>query len=296
MKTAVENRHCDFYKAVDGQWYLNQAPLVGGDYKSSDTYGPFDSYKDASEFLRKHLPNPGGRAKDITGRKPVPRRAPNGHPVKHPQTLVTPMPEAKVAARWMEKQAGQKPVVTKEDLTRAMKGQPAPEGFEVTYHGRDKSVVYKKIDQINFDNVQKITILTRASSPLSGKSYDGPPDRRKVYHRALWDRVAGIHLVAPKSVLELDMQIRSLRSISVPNSPLQKILVEGFIRFKIGLTNRVALMLSFDLDSHDGISWFPSNFDVRGLTGSNISFLLIPMLLPFLDQIVEQAKLEGLIQ
>ena len=105
-KEATANRHCDFFKAQDTKWYMNYAPLVGGNYKASDTYGPFKSFKEAQDYMKLHLPNPGGWAKDATGKQLPPRRAPNGHPVKSPQALVTPMPEAKVAARWLSKVAG----------------------------------------------------------------------------------------------------------------------------------------------------------------------------------------------
>lgn len=108
QREAVANRHCDFYKAQDQLWYMNYAPFTGGNFKSSDCFGPFKTFQVAFAYLKAHLPNPGGWAKDASGKKPIPRRAPNGHPVKHPEELVTPIPEAKLAGstgRVLNKQA-----------------------------------------------------------------------------------------------------------------------------------------------------------------------------------------------
>lgn len=77
-------RHCGFYLARDGQWYMDLADEEYGEWGDADTYGPFPSFDNATEFLHKFFANPGGYNVDRSGRQPVPRRSPNGTPVINP--------------------------------------------------------------------------------------------------------------------------------------------------------------------------------------------------------------------
>ena len=81
---ASVQRHCGFYLARDGQWYMNLADDEYGDYEDSDTYGPFPSFDNAYDFLHRNFANPGGFNEDKSGRKPAPRRSPRGTPVINP--------------------------------------------------------------------------------------------------------------------------------------------------------------------------------------------------------------------
>lgn len=80
---ASKSRHCSFFKASNGKWYLNLADEEYAGYEDATTYGPFDSFEDADRFLDQ-FSNPGGYNIDDRGVKPVPMRSPNGLPVQKP--------------------------------------------------------------------------------------------------------------------------------------------------------------------------------------------------------------------
>ena len=48
-----------------------------------------------------------------------------------------------------------RPLVTRQDVERALHGDGRPAKFEVHYHDREKPVTYDQIGQINFDSVKK---------------------------------------------------------------------------------------------------------------------------------------------
>lgn len=74
-------RHCAFYKAQNGKWYMELADKEYGDWKDSTTYGPFDSEDEAMDQLN-NFANPGSFFTDEDGTKPVPKKSPNGQPVQ----------------------------------------------------------------------------------------------------------------------------------------------------------------------------------------------------------------------
>jgi hypothetical protein len=78
------SRHCEFYLAVDGNWYMDLAGREYGEQHDSTTYGPFRSQEAADEYLSDNFSNPGGDSVDDTGDRPVPKRSPNGMPVQRP--------------------------------------------------------------------------------------------------------------------------------------------------------------------------------------------------------------------
>lgn len=71
-------RRCDFFKAVDGNWYmiLGDFEYSYNDYQCS-TYGPFASQEDVDNYLRYNFSNPGGACVDHSGAKAVPKDAIN---------------------------------------------------------------------------------------------------------------------------------------------------------------------------------------------------------------------------
>jgi hypothetical protein len=81
---ASSSRHCSFYKAKDGNWYMELAPNEYGEYEDADTYGPFGSEEAAEKFLDDGFSNPGGWDSDSSGRREVPTKSPNGSPVEKP--------------------------------------------------------------------------------------------------------------------------------------------------------------------------------------------------------------------
>ena len=86
-ETLVESmqRHCEFYLASDGKWYMELAPDEYGEQWDADTYGPFRSEDAAYKYLD-NFSNPGGYGSDDTGTRPPPTTSPNGSPVRAPRT------------------------------------------------------------------------------------------------------------------------------------------------------------------------------------------------------------------
>jgi hypothetical protein len=78
-------RYCDFYKAVNGKWYMNLANDEDGGYRDSETYGPFESLDSAKKYLH-NFSNPGSYRTDDSGKKSVPTHSPNGRPVQKPES------------------------------------------------------------------------------------------------------------------------------------------------------------------------------------------------------------------
>lgn len=76
-------RHCFVYKAKDGLWYMELADREYGEKEEATTYGPFPSEDAADDYLS-NFSNPGGYGVDSSGRRPVPRRSPNGQKVVSP--------------------------------------------------------------------------------------------------------------------------------------------------------------------------------------------------------------------
>lgn len=78
------SRHCAFYKARDGKWYMELAPDEHGEERDAFTYGPFRSDSAAEKYLHDNFSNPGSDEYDDSGNAPVPKRSPNGSPVQRP--------------------------------------------------------------------------------------------------------------------------------------------------------------------------------------------------------------------
>ena len=78
-------RACAFYKAKNGKWYMDLANNEYGGYDEAYTYGPFNSEEEVDSYLRDNFSNPGGMDVDDSGKRPVPKKSPNGHPVTTPQ-------------------------------------------------------------------------------------------------------------------------------------------------------------------------------------------------------------------
>jgi hypothetical protein len=76
-------RHCEIYKAKNKKWYIEIGTREYADQRDSITYGPFKSEKEADGELQYHS-NPGGLSVDDSGRRPVPKKSPNGAPVQKP--------------------------------------------------------------------------------------------------------------------------------------------------------------------------------------------------------------------
>jgi hypothetical protein len=93
------SRHCEFWKASDGKWYMDLAVNEyydddddgesygrpgDGDYEDSITYGPFPSQEAADAYLTGHFSNPGVFSEDDSGKRAPPTKSPNGSPVQRP--------------------------------------------------------------------------------------------------------------------------------------------------------------------------------------------------------------------
>ena len=78
------SRFAEIFKAKNKKWYLNLADKEYGDYHDSTTYGPFDSEEEAEEELHNHA-NPGALYTDNKGKRPVPKKSPNGRPIQKPR-------------------------------------------------------------------------------------------------------------------------------------------------------------------------------------------------------------------
>jgi len=72
-------RHCAFYEATNGKWYMELADEEYGEQEDATTYGPFSSQESAEKYLNQ-FSNPGSFYTD-TKKKPIPKKSPNGRPV-----------------------------------------------------------------------------------------------------------------------------------------------------------------------------------------------------------------------
>lgn len=80
---ASSSRHCSFYKASNGKWYMELARREYGGREDSDCYGPFPDEASALKYLDR-FSNPGGYDTDESGTDEPPKKAPNGNPVIKP--------------------------------------------------------------------------------------------------------------------------------------------------------------------------------------------------------------------
>jgi len=78
------SRHCDFYLAKDGKWYMELANDEYGEWEDSTTYGPFNSEEAVEKYLDNNFSNPGGMGVDDSGDREVPTESPNGGKVVRP--------------------------------------------------------------------------------------------------------------------------------------------------------------------------------------------------------------------
>lgn len=78
------SRHCDFYLATDGKWYLELAHNEYGEWDEATTYGPFNSMEKAETYLDNNFSNPGGFGVDDSGEHEVPTQSPDGGKVVRP--------------------------------------------------------------------------------------------------------------------------------------------------------------------------------------------------------------------
>lgn len=77
------SRHCSFYLASNGKWYLELASREYGEREDADTFGPFSTMDKAVDYLDQ-FSNPGGWDEDDSGKRPPPTKSPNGRPVQSP--------------------------------------------------------------------------------------------------------------------------------------------------------------------------------------------------------------------
>lgn len=77
-------RHCDFYLASDGKWYMELADEEYGEWEDATTYGPFPSEEAVDRYLSANFSNPGGMGIDDSGSREPPTKSPNGRPVVRP--------------------------------------------------------------------------------------------------------------------------------------------------------------------------------------------------------------------
>lgn len=82
-RVASLSRHCHFYKASNGRWYMELAHREHGDRNDATTYGPFETRDKAIEYLDE-FSNPGGWSEDRSGKNPPPTESPNGDKVEAP--------------------------------------------------------------------------------------------------------------------------------------------------------------------------------------------------------------------
>lgn len=84
-RMASRSRHCEFYKATDGKWYMELADREYGEQRDATTYGPFLTQEAADDYLRDNFSNPGGSYIDRSGKRETPMKSPNGDPVEKPK-------------------------------------------------------------------------------------------------------------------------------------------------------------------------------------------------------------------
>lgn len=78
------SRFCEIWLDNKGQWWLDLANREYGDEDDATTYGPFRTEDDADDYIR-NFSNPGGLSVDDSGRRPPPKRSPNGAPIERPR-------------------------------------------------------------------------------------------------------------------------------------------------------------------------------------------------------------------
>ena len=79
IRHASTNTERDFYKATDGNWYVDNEDYnededgeqIEGDI---DSYGPFPSEEAAEKYMRDNFANSGGSSSDKSGRRKPPRK------------------------------------------------------------------------------------------------------------------------------------------------------------------------------------------------------------------------------
>ena len=81
---ASMSRHCAIYKTKDGSWYMELASDEYGESEEADLYGPFASEEDAYKYLD-HFSNPGSVNVNNSGKREVPKKAPNGDAIIRPK-------------------------------------------------------------------------------------------------------------------------------------------------------------------------------------------------------------------
>lgn len=64
------SRYCAFYKATDGNWYMELA--TDETDEDIEIYGPFYSFESAMQYLDRNFSNPGAFNQDDSGTQPVP--------------------------------------------------------------------------------------------------------------------------------------------------------------------------------------------------------------------------------
>lgn len=130
----------------------------------------------------------------------------------------------------------------------------------------------------------------------SGRRVKHPP-KPKVEEKPMQPKTArsvqgAFRVRVPMIPTDIDMMVRSIRPPQTPYS-VPAASVEGIVRFKIGQAgNRVAAIINFDI-IQDSQGELITNVTARGLTGVQVSYLLEPILVPLLPQIVAQAVAQG---
>ena len=85
-KTITESmsRHCAIYKSNTGQWWMELADQEYEEKWDSPVYGPFESREEIDIELNQHS-NPGSFYEDNSGKRPDPKKGPNGQLIREPE-------------------------------------------------------------------------------------------------------------------------------------------------------------------------------------------------------------------
>lgn len=290
MGNATGNRHCDFYKASDGQWYMNYSPS-NGDYQDSDCYGPFPSFKEAFAYMSKHLPNPGAWSKDITGRKSPPKRAPNGSAVKHvaPRKRKAAASDDRkfsvgdvvtVPVQFVERNTGRK---VWQDVKKKILNVYPP-----TFSGSDWQY---SVQDINAPDT--VSTVTQESLLAQNEPTNKTANLEEAWGAPVY-RYGAFSVRVPAIRADIDMQVRSLRRPQTPTR-VPRVIVEGILRFKIGIGERAAIIVQFDV-VQDDTGYLIDNVEAKGLTGVQVDYVLGAIIGPLLPMITARAVEEGLLQ
>lgn len=75
-RAASTNTQRDFYKATDGNWYVDNEDYNGGGGRRGDmtSYGPFSSSEAADKYMDRNFGNSGGGTEDDSGRNKPPSK------------------------------------------------------------------------------------------------------------------------------------------------------------------------------------------------------------------------------